>query len=180
MIRVFLGIPASEELRGKIVQWTEGYKDWPLRWVSGNGLHITLVQPWYALNADYVVGKISELAKVAKPFKIKFKKITFGTSPKRPRLIWTMGEDYDREAMSHLKTTAEVVFGQRADIRPYAPHLTIARFKEEDFGNLPAKDFKEGVDWEMEVKSVALYESKLQHSGSEYEILKKIKLVGSE
>ncbi len=187
MIRVFLGIPASEELKEKISLWAEGYKDWPLRWVSGNGLHITLVQPWYApacrqagKTLDCWMDKLDDLAKATGPIKIKFKKVTFGTNPAKPRLVWTIGEDYDREAMIRLKTAAEAVFGQRLDIRSYSPHLTIARFKEEDFENLPDKNLNDSVDWEMEVGSVALYESKLQHSGAEYEILKEIKLVGSE
>lgn len=174
MLRVFVGIPASEELQEEIRKWSEVYKEWPLRFVSGQGLHITLVPPWYVENADCAVGEINNLASAVKPFKIKFKKITFGTSPERPRLIWTIGEGYDREAILRLKTTAETVFGQRADTRIYAPHLTLARFKEEDFGELPSKDLEAAVDWEMEVSSVALYESKLYHSGAEYEILKEI------
>jgi 2'-5' RNA ligase len=180
MIRVFVGIPVSEEIKKKIAQWAEDHKDWPLRFVSGTGLHITLVPPWYVDSADCAVGQLDDIAAAAKPFTIKFKKITFGTSPKRPRLIWTMGEDYDREGMLRLKAAAGAIFGQKSDPRPYNPHLTIARFKEEDFNKFPAKELEESVDWEMEVDFVALYESKLHHSGAEYEILKEIKLVGSQ
>lgn len=174
MIRVFVGIPIEEALRPAVLDLKEKFKNLPLRWVSGNGLHITLVQPWYAEDADCAVGELSALVNEVVPFKIKFKSVTFGTSPKRPRLLWTMGEDYDREIMLRLKAVAETVFGQRPDIRPYAPHLTLARFKEEDFEKFPTKNLDEKIDWEMEVNSVALYESKLEHSGSEYEILKKI------
>ncbi|TSC60404.1 MAG: 2'-5' RNA ligase [Parcubacteria group bacterium LiPW_15] len=178
MIRVFVGIPISEELREKIGKWAESHKDWPLRFVSGTGLHITLVPPWYAENSDCAVGQLDDIATAVKPFNIKFKKITFGTSSKRPRLIWTMGEDYDKEGMLRLKAVAEAVFGQKPEVRPYSPHLTIARFKEEDFGKMPTKELDENVDWEMEVNFVVLYESKLHHSGAEYEILKKIELKG--
>jgi 2'-5' RNA ligase len=174
MIRVFIGIPAPENIRAEAFDFREKLKDWPLRWVSGDDLHITLVPPWYVENADCVIGEINDLAKTMEPFKIKFKKITFGTSPKRPRLIWTMGEDYDREAILRLKATAETVFGQKADTRIYSPHLTIARFKEDDFDKFPTKNLEEKIDWGMEVNSVALYESKLNHSGAEYEILKEI------
>lgn len=176
MIRVFVGIPVSEEIKKKIVEWAEDHKSWPLRFVSGNALHITLVPPWYAEDANCAVGQLGDIATVVKPFKIRFKKITFGTSPKRPRLIWTMGEDYDKEGMLRLKTAAEAVFGQKPEVRPYNPHLTIARFKEEDFDKLPTKELEESVDWEMEVNSVVLYESKLHHSGAEYEVLKEIEL----
>jgi 2'-5' RNA ligase len=88
-----------------------------------------------------------------------------------------MGEDYDKEKIAALKGLCEVVFGQRAENRPYVPHLTIARFKEEDFAGLPAALEKE-VSWKMKIDSVALYESKLYHSGAEYEILRKIELRG--
>lgn len=179
MIRVFIGIPVSEELKEKIGKWAESHKAWPLRFVSGTGLHITLVPPWYADGANCAVGQLDEMAAAVKPFRIKFKKITFGTSPKRPRLIWTMSEDYDKEGMLRLKAAAGAIFGQKPEVRPYNPHLTIARFNEGEFDKLPTKELDEAVDWEMEVNSVVLYESKLHHSGAEYEILKEIKLVGS-
>ncbi len=175
MIRIFVGIPVSEEIREKISKLADGFRGWPLRWVAGNGLHITLVPPWYAESADCAVGEINDLASATAPFKIKFNKITFGTSPKRPRLIWTIGEDYDKEVILRLKTTAEAVFGQKTANRPYVPHLTIARFNEADFDKFPTNDLDEKIDWEMEADSVALYESKLYHSGAEYEILKEIK-----
>ena len=174
MIRVFVGIPVSEEVKKEITEWAEDHKDWPLRFVSGNGLHITLVPPWYADSANCAVGELDDIAAAVKPFTIRFKKINFGTSPKRPRLIWTMGEDYDKEGMLRLKAAAETVFGQKPEVRPYNPHLTIARFKEGEFDKLPTKELDEAVDWEMEVNSVVLYESKLHHSGAEYDVLKRI------
>ena len=178
MIRVFVGIPASEEISKKITKWAEDHKDWPLRFVSGTGLHITVVQPWDAEESqitDYEV-RCREAVKDIKAFKIRFKEIIFGTSSKRPRLIWTMGVDYDREMALKLKSAAETAFGQKPDIRPYNAHLTVARFKEADFEKIPNKDMHEKVDWEMTVDSIALYESKLLQSGAEYEILKKIEL----
>lgn len=171
-----MGIPASEELKEKISEWSEGFKDWPLRFVSGNGLHITVVQPWYMEESEIsnLEAQIGGAFKNIEPFKIKFKELTFGTSPKRPRLIWAMGEDYDDEAALKLKAAAETAFSQKPDIRPYRPHLTVARFKEEDFEKMSTKDLHEKIDWEMTVDSIALYESKLLQSGSEYEILKKV------
>lgn len=179
MLRVFVGIPASEKIKQLATEWAKKYASLPLRFVSGNGLHITLVPPWYAENADCAVGEINDLATAVKPFKIRFKEITLGTSPKRPRLIWTMAEDFEKEEILKLKKTSEAVFGQRpVGTVAYNPHLTLARFNENDFESLGFKELREKIDWEMEVNSVALYESKLLHEGAQYEILKEIKLNG--
>lgn len=175
MIRVFAAIPLPPELAKKIQEWKEKHSDLPVRWVSGSGLHITLIPPWDAERGDDAPLDMEALAGSVRPFKIKFENLTLGTSPKRPRLIWAMNKKPPAEILA-LKAASEAYFGRKAEPRPYNPHITICRFKEDDFAKFPFGDLDEKIDWEMEVNSVVLMESKLLHSGAEYEVIKEIKL----
>ncbi|MDO8504842.1 MAG: RNA 2',3'-cyclic phosphodiesterase [Candidatus Liptonbacteria bacterium] len=175
MIRVFVAIPIPEELQKEIFAWEKNYKNLPVRWGSGQSLHITLVPPWYAEDANCAVGELSDIQSAVKPFEIRFDRVSFGTRPDAPRLIWAWGKEAGEEILK-LKSVAEAVFGQRPEKRPYNPHLTLARFKDDDFKSFPIKHLEEKIDWKMKADSVALYESRLHHSGAEYEILKEIKL----
>lgn len=175
MIRVFVGIPVSEEFQLRVFSWEEKFGALPVKWARGKNLHITLVPPWYAEGADCAVGELSDIKTSVKPFTLRFDRVVYGPRPEEPRLIWAETKIIP-EDIFNLKSSAETVFGQRPEKRPYKPHLTLARFKTEEFASFQVKKLEEAVDWEMEVNSVVLYESKLYHSGAEYEILKEIKL----
>jgi len=176
MVRVFVAVPISAGLQAEIFNWRKRLKNLPVRWLDGENLHITLVPPWYAEEND--IPKLGELlgetAKGKKVFRVIFRNVSFGPDSKRPRLIWADGDAVP--AASRLKEDAEKLFGVKSEYRPWKMHLTIARFKEEDFAGFPLKKLDEKVSWEMEASSVVLMQSHLSPQGADYEVLKEIKL----
>lgn len=54
-------------------------------------------------------------------------------------------------------------------------HLTLARFREEDFTNFPAKKLDEEVVWNETASSIVLMQSHLSRQGADYEILMEAK-----
>lgn len=171
--RVFVGIPASKELKLKIRKWTDkNLKELKVRIIPSKNLHITLIPPWNEENIDDVSRKLEEVKKNFIPFEIGFEKIFFGPSKKRPRLIWLEGKP--NKKLFILKKELEKILDKKSEKRPSLPHITIARFKPRDFRQFPIKQLDEEINWRYRVVSFCLYKSKTLPSGAVYKILKKV------
>ncbi len=173
--RIFIAVALSGPLQKEILEWETGLKHIPARWIAVKNLHITLVPPWYAEESE--IPKIKRiLADVGwniKPFRLDFKKVSFGPLPRTPRLIWAEGSASDE--LIKLKVLVESALKQKQEKRPFLPHLTLARFRPEDFNNFSIKTLNEKVDWKEKAESFVLMESHTLPLGADYEILSEIK-----
>ncbi len=169
--RVFVTLYPSDEFREKVVAWEEKYKTLPVRWLQGKNLHITLIPPWYVEDVDAVQLVLDAWAKnkPTEPFTIRFHSVSFGPDPRRPRLIWASGKT-PRELLK-LKAGIEKTLHYESGLRDFKLHLTLARFREEDFPVFSVTTLNETVAWEDTVDSFVLMESHLSRAGADYEIL---------
>lgn len=175
--RIFIAIGAGDELKREILKWQSNHNDKldrNIRWIRIEDLHITLVPPWYENNVKSVSDKLIERIHGRAPFKVKFDKISYGPDPKRPRLIWLSGETPTE--IQELKTEVETALGISPEKKPFLLHLTIARFKEEDFIDFETKHIDETINWPDTIKSIRLMESRLAKSGATYETLREINI----
>ncbi len=177
--RVFIAIGLSASLQKEILEWETGLKHIPARWIAGKNLHITLVPPWYAEEDEIPKIKriLADVGRNIKPFRLDFKKVSFGPLPRTPRLIWAEGSASDE--LIRLKRLAESALKQNQEKRPFLPHLTLARFHQEDFNNFAVKTLNEKVDWTEKTGSFVLMESHTLPSGADYEILSEISFSGN-
>lgn len=182
MKRVFIGIKASNKIETQAALWRAGKSDWPVRWVGGNNLHLTLVPPFYCGDIDDVAKKIigtghgpSIDLKEEIPIKIRYKTISFGPRPHNCRLIWAVGEASG--GLVKLKKKIDELTGTKPDQRDFLPHLTLARFRPEDFRKMENKDLHDRIDWEEEINSIEIFESQLTPQGAEYTMLKSINII---
>lgn len=172
--RIFIGIKASNEIISKVVLWQERYEGKIIvRWLLSKNLHITLIPPWYERDIDSVFKKLSNPVNKTVPFKIRFQKITFGPNIKHPRLIWAEAEMTNKIYL--LKESIEKTLDIEHEKRKLRPHLTIARFREDNFKFFKVRELIDLISWEMYVKSFQIFESKISSNGAEYEVLKEIK-----
>jgi 2'-5' RNA ligase len=104
-------------------------------------------------------------------FSVTFNAIDFGPA-KRPRLIWATGEA-TREILE-LQEHVESALGAHDDGK-FLLHMTLARFRPEEFRAFPVKRIGEKVEWQMSVESIVLMESHLSSAGADYEVLEEIK-----
>lgn len=174
--RIFLAIPTPFALQEQISQFQSRFSSIPVRWVTGSNLHITLVPPWEETNPDTVIRQMqTALSKRPfKPFPVSFSKITFGPSSKNPRLIWAKGND--STDATQLKEWLERLTGHFSEYPRFNIHLTLARFRPEDFPSFQIQTLNEPVDWSMNVDSFVLMESHLRQSGAEYRELSRFPL----
>ncbi len=178
--RIFLAVLASGELARSADEFSRKYSRLPVRWLKSHNLHFTLVPPWYAEDVNTAITLLGRLDRLPAqtglpdPFDIFLNRVSFGPSPREPRLIWAEGQA--PKPMADLKSALERCLGQRPESRPVRLHLTLARFRPENFQGFPVKQIDEQVSWRMTVDSFALLESHLSQSGAEYELLKEFRL----
>lgn len=181
MHRLFVAIKISKELEDRAFEFRRSHQYLPVRWLSGKNLHITLIPPWHTDDietakkllhkiSDQTPGQISTIK--SQPFDLNFDEITFGPTPKNPRLIWASGQA--PQEIKNLKLSLEKIFNRPSENRPFFLHLTLARFRPEDFHAFKPQNLNEKITWQEKVTEVVLMESHLSPKGAEYEILEKV------
>lgn len=166
--RIFVAVGIGEPLQKEIFSWAGQYQKLPVRWLSGKNLHITLVPPWYEEDVEKVKSVLRRVHGTAH-FEIVFTRVSFGPDPRRPRLIWAEGEVPPE--LAELKKNVEIALHIAPEKRPFRLHLTLARFREEDFPRFAVKKLDERVGWRDAVRSFVLMESHLSQAGADYEVL---------
>lgn len=167
--RIFVALPISKKLQEEILRWEIGYARFPVRWISGKNLHITLIPPWHTedvAEAKEMLGSVSP----AWPIEFSFTRVSFGPDPRRPRLIWATGET--PKDLVTLRDRIAACLGQTPERKPFRSHLTLARFREEHFSVFPVQTLEVPVAWRDTIRSFMLMESHLARSGADYEIIK--------
>ncbi len=170
MKRIFVGIPISDELQEKILLFSKQQQSLPVRWLKGKNLHITLAPPWRTWDWKEIYEKLKAIKQ--EPFKIVFDKISFGPNPKEPRLIWVSGKA--PKQIYDLRYKIYEIIEQELDNKQLIMHSTLARFRPGDFKNFPVKELNEDINWQMDVDSFVLYQSRMLPQAAEYEILERI------
>lgn len=172
MKRIFVAIKISSEIQKKANEWKADFLSLPVKWISSEDLHITLIPPWNEKNISEIVGKIEKIKGKVSPFDIEFQKITYGPDPANPRLIWAEG--IVTEDLIRLANEVAGSLGAEPIASEFKPHLTIARFRPENFSVFPMKQLNEQINWKEKIDSVSLMESVPTPEGSEYKRLKTI------
>lgn len=201
MKRLFVAIPISEAIQKKALEFQKKYHgptaiastatNPTLRWLTGKNLHITIIPPWYENDSNRIKNILNKFAEQTAqtfptgaasrpgPINIRFSDISYGPNLASPRLIWASGQTPG--ALIQFKKNLETIFLkekiiQHIEPRPFLLHLTLARFRQEDFKNFTIKKINEQIDWRETLNTFVLMESHLSSAGADYEILQQIKL----
>jgi 2'-5' RNA ligase len=169
-MRLFIGIKVSPKIEELAQSWQENKQDWPVRWLKPANLHLTLVPPFYQDSVEAVAGRLAQIEKPAWPVRLPFYEISYGPRPGGERLIWATARASPE--LENLKIEMERKLDLKSERRNFLVHLTLARFRPEDFARFKVKKLAERIDWLEEVNGFAIFESVLTPAGAEYRILK--------
>ncbi len=173
-MRIFIAIPISKRLQEQVLNYQKFYSDLPVRWLEGKNLHITLIPPWEEENIAEIEKKLRLLENKLGEFEMEFNSVSFGPNKRNPRLIWVIGKAPGK--IIELKKILEGVLNKPSERNNFLLHLTIARFRPEDFHNFPIKNINDKVNWKDTAKKFVIMRSHLSRKGADYEILKRYKL----
>lgn len=176
--RIFIALGISDGLVSAISNWESSFasesKDTysKIRWLKRENLHLTLVPPWY--EDDGGIGRVKGLLSSVRKerFVLDFRRVTYGPNPKRPRLVWLEGET--SRGLVNLRDSLCEILGKEIEKRPFLLHLTIGRFRENEFSSFAVKEINDKFIFKEEATSLLLMESHLERSGAEYSVLHKI------
>lgn len=171
-MRLFVGLPASTELRDEIVRWQDAHRAaLPVRWLAGHNLHVTLAPPWEASDIDAIAAALDRVD--GRAFDLRLTRATFAP-PHAPRLIWAEGLTVPQ--LLALRDTVYTALDRPSERRPFRLHLTLARFRPQQFAAFPLQRLDEHVSWTLHAGSFVLFASHLSSSGAEYEVLHRVLL----
>jgi 2'-5' RNA ligase len=134
-IRSFLAFELPPEIRKKIGEVSIELQKLtlPVRWVKLTNIHLTIIFLGYVDEdkIDDIKEKVNMVVKRFSIFKTRLNGIGVFPNWRRPRVIWVgLGEEIER--LSNLREELQTelkVLGFKPEKRPFAPHLTIGRFK---------------------------------------------------
>lgn len=186
MKRVYIAFRIPRDLTDRIMAWETGRKNWPVRWLAPHNLHLTVIPPWEAEEAEIIAigSELERLKGSFSSFPVRFTRIGYGPQPTAPRLIWATGET--PSGAVRLKNVLDDALNRRHhDRAPFRPrlsprpdnrrtlflHLTLARFRAQDFSSRLRPALAETVDWPAALSRIELIESILGPAGAEYRTL---------
>lgn len=134
-MRLFIALDLPDDVRAELAaaQGRLRRGGHAVRWASAEGLHLTL-QFLGEVEEGRVEGLLAVLAGLpASSFALRLGGLGAFPSAERPRVIW-VGLDGYLDALGELQravTAATLPLGFPAEERPYAPHLTLGRARQD-------------------------------------------------
>jgi 2'-5' RNA ligase len=184
--RVFIALDISTEAREvcnmHIDRLRRAFPNVRVGWERPEKLHITLkflgdTEPW---ELEKLISAMGEIAGRHASFRLKLSDTGRFPSRQRPRILW-IGFIDNSDVLSELHADIEDVCrrqGFKEDGRRYWPHVTIGRIREPMRASvLCDAHLRTAIEpVEFEIAEIAIYESKLQSSGSVYSVLSTVNL----
>jgi len=165
--RVFVGIPAGEELVEQVLEFRKRHSDLHVRWIKPENLHLTIIPPWFTEMPENACRALGDAAALFPQTDVLFTSVSPGPSPARPRLLWATGP-----AAPFFDTLRSELIGRLtlmpAEERSFLMHLTIARIKSDDRHDIARMKLQVPVLWKACLRGLSLYESILKPEGAEY------------
>jgi 2'-5' RNA ligase len=177
-LRLFVAIEIPDNIRGALAAFLKEMQGVApqAKWVRAENLHVTLkfLGETEATKVRAVKDGLEGIHSDGR-VTLDFRGLGFFPNEKRPRVFWA-----GMEASANLKTLAQDIeeamhrLGFPPEERPFAPHLTLARFNPPGLPPKLAREVKENSSREFgnfSTREFHLIESKLKPSGAEYTTL---------
>jgi 2'-5' RNA ligase len=178
-VRLFVAIEIPQDIRNALAIFIKELRAIApqAKWVRAENLHVTLkfLGPTDNARVMAIENALSAIRN-AEPVTLAFRGLSFFPSEKRPRVFWA-----GMDPSANLKPLAAEIdhavhkLGFPLEERPFAPHLTLARFEPPGMPPKLAAAIAENACREfgcMTARQFHLIESKLKPTGAEYTTLR--------
>ncbi len=176
--KIFIAIEIPEQVKKRLVQKTEKWRDLPVWWGRVENLHITLAFLGYIDDEKIpsICDSVNDAVKNLEPFEISLNEIIIGPSENQPWMIWAVGEK--SEELKILVEEIEKSLGifQR-EKKNFRPHMTLGRIMKEKWIKLPEKPaIREKINFIVPVSEIVIYESVMEKGKRKYLLLESFSL----
>jgi RNA 2',3'-cyclic 3'-phosphodiesterase len=177
-LRLFIAVPSPPEVRDAIALAQRELQNANLsgaKWVQPENVHLTL-----KFLGDVDTARVPDLKHALhgacegiSSFDLQLGAPGCFPNVRRPRVLW-LGVEGDLTALKNLQTRiaqAAAPFQSQRDDKPFAPHLTLARFKETPRDALSAMEqfHASAVEWRAD--TIELISSTLAPHGPRYQTI---------
>ena len=188
-IRSFIAIELPEEVKSGLLMVQNTLKSADpacAKWVNPSGIHLTLkflgnVSPD---KIDSVIQAMQQAAKSVSPFHLELNGLGAFPNLKRVQIVWA-GIIGDLDILNALQSnleTALIPSGFKPEKRPFTPHLTLARMRD-DATPLQRQALGEAISKArfesqmiVHVGCLSLMKSQLTRAGAVYSCLSSVEL----
>ena len=181
--RIFIAIDLPSELKQKIADFVSQWRWLPIRWISPENWHITLIPPVYLEDGELESLTLRlKKSRLGKTFFVKFSRILLAPPGAQARMIWLEGEAPPE--LAQLKNKLDKIWPREPELtplkresRPFKTHVTLARFEPDDLRELEEKTRVLGeVNFNLYIRDIIVMESRLKPDDAEYDTLEIIEL----
>jgi len=181
-VRAFLAIPLTRQLQESIrsLQTSLQPRIQGVRWTRPENMHLTLNFFGDTTQESLEKIKVSVLSVKGcqRPFPLEVKGLGAFPSQHRPRVIWLDLEPKEQLRQLHGNCLRALhAVGVATETRPYSPHLTIGRLRQQqpDLTDL-CNSVAQNLIGQLRVDRLVLFESRLRPGGAEHIPLLTVKL----
>jgi 2'-5' RNA ligase len=178
-VRLFVGIPLAESVKTELSKLVERFRSIAgFRWSAPASWHITL-QFLGNTTEDQYRQLVSKLGKIrSAPVPIRLGRL--GIFERAGILYAEVGETPELTALQRRVMAAAATCGFEPELRPFNPHITLARGKGPDrvreLRTLLARAPSDPKFARFSAAEFLLYESRLSPAGSEYQVRQRFPL----
>ncbi len=180
LLRAFIAIEIPHSILDAIQKETAGLQraiGAAVRWVPCSNLHLTLkflgdISP---ANLDLLTQMLAAEAAAHKPFELQVGGLGSFPTPRRPRIIWIgLSAPAALESLQRGIEAASARLGYTEEDRPFSPHLTIGRVKQQASSTelqalrTALEQSRVGDLGTARVEAVHLFKSDLRPAGAVY------------
>ncbi|MFH0969592.1 MAG: RNA 2',3'-cyclic phosphodiesterase [Patescibacteria group bacterium] len=198
--RIFIGISLPEDVKKRINQRIEKWKELPIcphtnsgdnlssansknigvgiTWSLPENFHITLSFLGFVGDeslADICLA-IKKTAQNFESFDIDFEGIRLGPDPEDPRMVWLFGGASKelRKLQTEIEKSLDIFVSEKKEFKP---HVTLGKIDRGKWKTLPEKPkIEERYKVSIPVESVDIFESKIEKGRTRYTVLESCKL----
>ena len=181
LLRAFIAVEIPPEIHqaieSKTAQLQAALDTSLVRWVPADNIHLTLkflgdVSP---TNVEMLSQMLNVEVNQHATFVLKFEGLGAFPNPRRPRVIWIgIQAPAELEALQHGIEAAAATLGYPREGRPFSPHLTVGRVKQ-NVGSAGLQKIRSALEQTKigalgtaQVNAVHLFKSDLKPSGAVY------------
>ncbi|MDO8529451.1 MAG: RNA 2',3'-cyclic phosphodiesterase [bacterium] len=171
--KIFIGISLPDDVKKRLNQKIEKWRELPIKWSKEGNFHITLSFLGFIKDdtlADICSG-VKEVAENFENFDIEFEKIELGPDAKNPRLVWFSGNASEelKKLQSDIEKALDIFVREK---KIFKPHITLGRISKLKWETLPeVPKIEENFRVSIPIERVEVFESRMEDGKKVYDIL---------
>jgi 2'-5' RNA ligase len=174
-MRAFIGIPISEDLKGKILKIQEKFREFDIKFVEKGNLHFNLkfLDEIPEEKTTEIKSSLGNLSQLFETFEINIRGMGVFPNENYIRVVWIgVKKGYQQMlALAEVIENALVDLGIEREAKKFEPHLTLGRVRSARNKKELAETVERYKDLEigtMKVDRLVLFESVLTRQGPIY------------